>query len=118
MATRLAVLGFFRPSSTLASDQPSRLLSSPVALELRSQCWCCVRPRPDHSRVCNSSSPLSGVLLERLQLLLPVTEATCNGCLELGRHRAACARSGRVKKRAGPTERVLARVCREAGARV
>ena len=31
---------------------------------------------------------------------------------------AACTRSGRVKKRAGPTERVLARVCREAGARV
>ena len=60
--------------------------------------------------------------LERLQLPVPVTEATCNGCHEpmdtLGRHRAACRRSGRVKKRAGPTERVLARVCREAGARV
>ena len=59
------------------------------------------------------------LLLERLQLPLPVTEATCNGCHEpldtLGRHRAACTRSGRVKKRAGPTERVLARVCREAG---
>ena len=35
-----------------------------------------------------------------------------------GIHRPACALSGRVKKRATPTERVLARVCREAGARV
>ena len=62
------------------------------------------------------------LLLERLQLPLPLTEATCNGCHErldpLGRHRGACTRSGRVKKRASPTERMLARVCREAGARV
>ena len=62
------------------------------------------------------------LLLERLQLPLPVTEATCEGChsaLDVrGRHGAACTLSGRVKKRATPTERVLARVCREAGARV
>ena len=62
------------------------------------------------------------LLLERLQLPLPLTEATCNGCHEpkdpLGRHRAACTRTGRIKKRSSPTERVLARVCREAGARV
>ena len=32
--------------------------------------------------------------------------------------RGACTRSGRVKKRASPTDRMLARVCREAGARV
>ena len=35
-----------------------------------------------------------------------------------GRHRAACTLSGRVKKRSVPTQRVLARVCREASARV
>ena len=62
------------------------------------------------------------LLLERLQLPVPLTEATCNGCHEpldpLGRHRAACTRTGRIKKRSSPTERVLARVCREAGARV
>ena len=62
------------------------------------------------------------LLLERLQLLLPVTEVTCEGCHSAldarGRHRAACTLSGRVKKRATPIERVLARVCREAGARV
>ena len=62
------------------------------------------------------------LLLERLQLPWPLTEATYNGCHEpldpLGRHRAACTRTGRIKKRSSPTERVLARVCREAGARV
>ena len=72
----------------------------------------------DHSRVYNFSSPLSGVAVGAP----PASLATCNGCHELldtlGRHRAACTRSGRVKKRAGPTERVLARVCREEGAGV
>ena len=41
--------------------------------------------------------------LERLNLPLPITEAVCNGCHEPldahGRHRAACTRSGRVRKR-------------------
>ena len=62
------------------------------------------------------------LLLERLNLPLPITEPVCNGCHEPldahGRHRAACTRSGRVRKRATPTERMLARICREAGARV
>ena len=62
------------------------------------------------------------IVLERLQLPLPVAEASCTGCgapLDpLGRHRASCPRTGRVKIRAGPIERVLARICREAGARV
>ena len=31
---------------------------------------------------------------------------------------AACPNTGRLKKRASPVERVLARICREAGARV
>ena len=35
-----------------------------------------------------------------------------------GLHRAACPRSGRLKLRSGPMERMLARVCREAGARI
>ena len=62
------------------------------------------------------------LLLERLQLPLPIDEAVCSGCRApldpLGRHRAACPRTGRLRKRASPTERMLARVCREAGARV
>ena len=61
------------------------------------------------------------LLPERLQLPLPLMEATCNGCHEpldpLGRH-PACTCTGRIKKRSSPTERVLARVCREAGALV
>ena len=62
------------------------------------------------------------LVLERLQLPLPVNEALCFGCgcpLDpLGRHRAACPCTGRLKKRAGPIERMLPRVRREAGAGV
>ena len=62
------------------------------------------------------------LVLERLHLPLPITEAVCEGCgapVDIhGHHRAACMRTGRVKKRAMPAERVLARVFREAGARV
>ena len=62
------------------------------------------------------------LLLERLQLPLPVDEVVCSGCHApldpLGRHRAACARTGRLKKRATPIERMLVRVRREGGARV
>ena len=61
-------------------------------------------------------------LLELLNLPLPIMEAVCNRCHEPldahGRHRAAWTRSGRVRKRATPTERMLHRICREAGARV
>ena len=61
------------------------------------------------------------MLLERLQPL-PVDEARCSGCSApldpLRRHRAACPRTARLRKRAAPTERMQARVCREAGARV
>ena len=60
------------------------------------------------------------LLLERLQLSLQVTEARCKGCHALldtlGRHRASCTRSGRVKKRGTPIERVVGRIFREAGA--
>ena len=62
------------------------------------------------------------LLLERLRLPLPLTESQCEGCgatLDVrGRHRAACPRTGRLKSRATPTEVALARICREAGARV
>ena len=62
------------------------------------------------------------VLLERLQLPHPVGEAVCSGCRApldpLGRHRAACPRTGGLRTRASPSERMLARVYREAGARL
>ena len=57
--------------------------------------------------------------MERLRLPLILTEARCEcgGQNDIfGRHRAACPQSGRLKRRAVPTERTLARVCREAGA--
>ena len=59
--------------------------------------------------------------LERLRLPLQLSEAACVCGARLdtrGRHRAACPRSGLLRIRATPTERTLAKVCREAGATV
>ena len=61
------------------------------------------------------------LVLERLRLPLLLTEARCEcgGQNDIfGRHQTACPHSGRLKRRAVPTERTLARECREAGATV
>ena len=55
------------------------------------------------------------LVLERLCLLLNVVEARCECGIALdafGRHRAACPRSGRLRSRAVPPERTLARTVR------
>ena len=63
-------------------------------------------------------------LRRRLRWPLPACARWCNGaaCRKTldarGDHRAACALSGRLKRRSRPLERTWARVCREAGARV
>ena len=61
------------------------------------------------------------LLLRRLRLPLPHSADTCS-CRRpldaLGDHRAACAQAGVLRSRAVPLERALARICREAGARV
>ena len=59
------------------------------------------------------------MILERLRLPLDIAEARCEcgGFVDsLGRHRAACPRSGRLRSRAVAPEKTLARICREAGA--
>ena len=48
----------------------------------------------------------------------PMRRASAVARLTCWAHRAACPRSGRLKRRAVPTEITLARVCREAGATV
>ena len=56
-----------------------------------------------------------------LRLPLNITDETCASGAALdtmGRHRAACPRSGLLKLRAQGLERSLARICREAGASV
>ena len=61
------------------------------------------------------------LLLRRLQLPLPlsVRRCGCGGLLDPhGDHRAACSTCGVLRRRAKPLEKALARVCREAGARV
>ena len=61
------------------------------------------------------------ILLRRLRLPLPAAPRTCS-CGRpldaLGDHRAACATTGVLVRRAGPLERAAAAICREAGGRV
>ena len=61
------------------------------------------------------------LLLRRLRLLLPLAprRCSCRGQLDaLGDYRTACATSGVLATRALSIEHAVARVCREAGARV
>ena len=76
---------------------------------------------PTHEEVIMPSAQFRVLLLRRLRLPLPLTPhaCRCGGALDpLGDHRAACATAGVLPSRAIPLERALARVCREAGARV
>lgn len=67
-------------------------------------------------------NPQFRVILQRrlrLPLGLAPSHCRCGGRLDTrGDHRAACPTSGHLRLRAGPVERALARVFREAGARV
>jgi len=67
------------------------------------------------------AQPFRILLLRRLRLALPPTALRCR-CRRLldphGDHRAACANAGVLAKRSFPLESAMARVCREAGARV
>jgi hypothetical protein len=71
------------------------------------------RITPEHLRT---------LIVRRLRLpalSLTPSKCKCGGKLDsLGDHRAACSTSGRLHPRSKPLERALARVCREAGARV
>ena len=76
---------------------------------------------PTHEAVSIPNAQFRILLLRRLRLPLPLAPRTCScrGRLDtFGDHRAACATSGVLAARAGPLERAVARVCREAGARV
>ena len=61
------------------------------------------------------------LIRRRLRWPLPLADFRCacgQRIDELGDHHSACGRSGRVKARATPIERMVAQICREAGARV
>ena len=107
VATRLAVLGSFHLRRCTATRQ--------AHLRSRSGHNACVA-LAHAPTIPESSVPpllLRVLFLKRLQLPLPITEAACEGCGDaldsLGRHRAACPRTGRLKKRATPIERMVAR---------
>ena len=120
MATRLAVLGFFRlrHQTELSSVTQYRRPTSPLDSG-HNACvaLACAPTAPE----CTVPPLLFRVLLlERLQLPLPLAGAALEGrgypVDSLGRHRAACPLTGRLKKRATPIERMVARIFREAGA--
>ena len=110
MATRLARLGFFRPRHPFRKNSMLTNRTASRQAHLRSH-WSKCRSR---FLACANDSGVQFrvLLLERLQLPLPWTEATCNGWsrwTHSGRHRAACTRTRRIKKRSSPTERVTRR---------
>ena len=68
-----------------------------------------------------NNSHFRTILLRRLRLPLDLTPSRCrcHGLLDvLGDHRAACPTAGVLGNRGVPLEKMAARVCREAGARV
>ena len=76
---------------------------------------------PTSDDVTIASAQFRVLLLRRLRLPLALCPRTCRcgrSLGPLGDHRAACATSGVLPTRALPLEHALARVCREAGARV
>ena len=111
----------FRKTTLLLGSAPPRLVPSSghTLATTQGPPWL-TRPLPRSASSLRICSRL--LLLERLQLPLSIDEAVCSGSRALldplGRHRAACTRRGRLRKRAAPTERTLARVCWEVGARV
>ena len=109
-AKTLLMLSLDRPSRALLRSQGGpasshSTLTVPISAEMRL-----------------SPEAFQATLRRRLRLPLDFADAVCEGCgspLDReGHHRASCMRSGRVKIRAAPVERTMARICREAGARV
>ena len=100
-------------AQSVAADQAHlRSHSGPGASEV----LCFAPTKPEFQR---QPDVFRTVILERLRLPLDITTSRCEcrGSVDnLGRHRAACPRSGRLRARAVIPERTLARVCREAGA--
>ena len=76
---------------------------------------------PTRDDIAIPSAQFRVLLLRPLRLPLPLAprRCRCHGALDpLGDHRTACATSGVLATRALPLEHAVARVCREAGARV
>ena len=76
---------------------------------------------PTRDDIAIPSAQFRVLLLRRLRLPLPLAprRCSCHGAVDpLGDDRTACATSGVLATRALPLEHAIARVCREAGARV
>ena len=84
--------------------------------------WLSAIPRDPSTTI--RPSRMQVALRRRLRMPLPLAPRKCDGrtCRKLldtlGDHRAACMRTGRVRRRARPLEKIWVWVLREAGARV
>ena len=113
------------PSEHTALEQLLQEVDEPSRALLLSQGGTCaarvftVTPSLQEFRVPNPH--FRTLLLRRLRLPLSLSSRICS-CRRFldpfGDHRAACSTSGVLGARGAPLERVLARICREAGARV
>ncbi len=100
-------------------------LSRPQRAMLRSQtgplCGAALAAVPTAPEYTIAPELFRVILLRRLRLPLPLSGRRC-ACRRFldpqGDHRAACPTVGILGQRAAPQERMAARVCREAGARV
>ena len=105
------------PACTAARQAMLRSQSGPGA-----GMWLATRPRTSETTM--SPTRFQVALRRRLRWPLQLGPRRCNGrtCGRIldpeGDHWASCMRSGRVLRRARPIERIWARICREAGARV
>ena len=111
---------FFRRHSVLACASPAnrallRSQSGPLA-------GTALNCAPTGKEFELSPERFRALTFRRLRWPLPLLPSACEGCGShmdvYGDHRCACMVTGRVKLRSIPMERVLARICTEAGARV
>ena len=99
-------------------DLPSRALLLSQAGPLAGRTFSVLPTSPERDM---DSAEFRVLVLRRLRLPLPLSARRCRCGAPLdpmGDHRVACSNAGILGRRGWPLERMAARVCREAGARV
>ena len=116
---------FCRAQSLFLEEELRLLLDEPEEALLRSQggplASVPFTSLPTLRETTFAPQPFRLLLLRRLRLAVPLSARWCRCGRPLdcrGHHRSACARAGILGYRGYPMESVMARICREAGARV
>ena len=125
MATWLAALRVFRFRTTLSGDRRTRQIMrrrpGSLAVLLWPRGWSSFLRFAHRARIPSATHAFPDTRVGEVtpSIALDRGHMRVRGQNDFfGRHRAACPQSGQLKRRAVPTERTLARVCREAGATV